>query len=50
MNRQQIAAAFGAAVSDVSPLSGGCVGQVYLLTLSDKRQLVAKVDDHPHSL
>ncbi|MBK6712203.1 MAG: fructosamine kinase family protein [Chloroflexi bacterium] len=49
MNRQQIAAAFGAAVSDVSPLSGGCVGQVYLLTLSDKRQLVAKVDDHPHS-
>lgn len=49
MNRQQIEAALGTAVSDVAPLSGGCVGQVYLLTLADKRQVVAKVDDHPHS-
>ena len=49
MNRQQIGAALGTAVSDISPLSGGCVGQVYLLTLADKRQVVAKVDDHPQS-
>lgn len=49
MDRQQIEAAFGTAVRDVAPLSGGCVGQVYLLTLADKRQVVAKVDDHPHS-
>jgi fructosamine-3-kinase len=31
-------------VSDIIPLSGGCIGQVYRVTLADGRQLVAKAD------
>ena len=34
-------------VVDVTPLSGGCIGQVYRVRLADGRQLVAKVDDGP---
>lgn len=49
MNRQQIEAALGLAVVDVSPLSGGCIGQVYRLRLADGTRVVAKVDDRPDS-
>jgi len=49
MNRQQIEAALGVAVVDVAPLSGGCIGQVYRLRLADGEQVVAKIDDQPHS-
>lgn len=35
--------ALGTAVSDVAPLSGGCIGQVYRLTLADGRRIVGKV-------
>ncbi len=49
MNRQQIEAALGLAVVDVSPLSGGCIGQVFRLRLADGTRVVAKVDDRPDS-
>jgi len=49
MNRQQIEAALGVAVVDVAPLSGGCIGQVYRLRLADGEQVVAKIDEKPHS-
>jgi fructosamine-3-kinase len=32
-------------VSDILPLSGGCIGQVYRVRLEDGRRLVAKADD-----
>lgn len=32
-------------IRDISPLSGGCVGQVYRVRLADGTMLVAKVDD-----
>ena len=32
-------------VSDIAPLGGGCVGQVYLVTLADGTAMVAKVDE-----
>lgn len=38
-------AALATAVVDVSSLSGGCIGQVYRLTLADGRVVVAKVDE-----
>lgn len=41
---QEIELAAGHAVVDISPLSGGCVGQVYRVNLEDGRRLVAKVD------
>lgn len=31
----------------IVPLSGGCVGQVFAISMSDGRQLVAKIDDGP---
>ena len=34
-------------VTDIAPLSGGCIGQVYRLQLADGARLVAKVDDGP---
>lgn len=40
--RRNIAAAAGAAVSHVGPLSGGCVGDVWQVTLADGRRLAAK--------
>ncbi|MBK8984642.1 MAG: fructosamine kinase family protein [Chloroflexi bacterium] len=49
MNRQQIEAALAVAVSDAAPLSGGCIGEVYRLSLADGRQVVAKVDARPDS-
>ena len=43
--RQVIEAAVGAAVADVAPLSGGCIGQVYRVGLAGGEVLVAKVDE-----
>jgi len=40
--RRALAAAAGAAVSHVGAMSGGCVGDVWLVTLDDGRRLVAK--------
>lgn len=40
----QIAAVIGATPRSIEPLSGGCVGEVYRITLADNRSLVAKVD------
>lgn len=37
--------ALGQAVQDVSPLSGGCIGQVYHVTLADGTDWVAKIDE-----
>ncbi|MHC4897894.1 MAG: fructosamine kinase family protein [Planctomycetota bacterium] len=37
--------ALGRAPQNVLPLSGGCVGEVYLVTSADSARLVAKVDD-----
>ncbi|MDA1107044.1 MAG: fructosamine kinase family protein [Proteobacteria bacterium] len=40
----QIAAVIGAMPLSIEPLSGGCVGEVYRVTLADHGSLVAKVD------
>lgn len=42
--RRQIADALGQPVRQISPLSGGCIGDVYRATLANGEQLVAKVD------
>ena len=42
--RQEINAAMLSAVADISPLSGGCVGEVYRVRLQNGTRLVAKVD------
>ncbi len=34
-------------LSQIDPLSGGCIGQVYRVTLTNGEQLVAKVDVNP---
>jgi fructosamine-3-kinase len=41
---QEIELATGQAVVDLSPLSGGCIGQVYRVNMKDGSRLVAKVD------
>ena len=41
---QEIELAAGHAVVDLSPLSGGCIGQVYRVNMKDGSRLVAKVD------
>lgn len=46
--RQQIEDAIDSAVADISTLSGGCVGQLYRVTLATNEFIVAKVDDSPH--
>jgi fructosamine-3-kinase len=43
--REAIETAVQAPIRDISPLSGGCVGQVYRVRLADGTVLVAKVDD-----
>lgn len=43
--RAAIAAALDARVTDIAPLGGGCIGQVYRVHLADGRTVVAKVDD-----
>jgi len=40
--RDAVATAAGAAVSHASPVSGGCIGNVWRVKLADGRQLVAK--------
>ena len=45
MREELLTAALGQAPKNVLPLSGGCVGEVYLVTTSDSGKLVAKVDD-----
>ncbi|MEE8445608.1 MAG: fructosamine kinase family protein [Alphaproteobacteria bacterium] len=40
--REAIGALAGARVLDASPLSGGCIGEVFRLDLADGRRLVAK--------
>ncbi len=42
---QEIESATGQTVVDISPLGGGCIGQVYRVNLKDGLKLVAKVDD-----
>jgi len=42
--RQEITAVTGTAVTDVAPLGGGCIGQVYRVRLADGARLVAKAD------
>lgn len=41
----EIEAAIGYRVVDLSPLRGGCVGQVYQVNLDNKSKLVVKLDD-----
>ncbi len=43
----EIEAAIGQKVTDMAPLSGGCVGQVYRLRRGDGLIMVAKVDERP---
>ena len=43
--REAIETAAAAAVTDVAPLSGGCIGQVYRVKLAGGELLVAKVDE-----
>lgn len=43
--RQEIEIAAGVAVSDISPLGGGCIGQVYRVSLVDGSTMVAKIDE-----
>ncbi|MEK7793039.1 MAG: fructosamine kinase family protein [Candidatus Hydrogenedentota bacterium] len=42
-----IAEALGRPVQHIGPLSGGCVGEVYRVVLSDGEEVVAKVDFGP---
>ncbi len=37
--------ALGQTISDIEPLSGGCIGQVYRVRLADGTAVVAKADD-----
>lgn len=47
---QEIELATGHVVVNISPLSGGCIGQVYRVNMKDGSRLVAKVDgqENPH--
>jgi fructosamine-3-kinase len=42
---REIEKIIGESVSSLEPLSGGCVGQVYKVTLAGGRRLVAKMDE-----
>ncbi len=43
--REAVETAVNQTVYDISPLSGGCVGQVYRVRLADDTVIVAKVDE-----
>jgi fructosamine-3-kinase len=43
--REAIETAVNQSIRDISPLSGGCVGQVYRVHLADGEKFVAKVDE-----
>ena len=45
--RTQIEQALDERIIDISPLSGGCIGQVYRVKMADGRIVVAKYDDAP---
>lgn len=45
--RERISEALGQEPQDVAPLSGGCVGEVYAVTMAGGTRYVAKVDDRP---
>jgi fructosamine-3-kinase len=47
--RDAIEQAIDARIKDISPLSGGCIGQVYRVVLDNGRSVVAKVDNNPDS-
>lgn len=42
--RRLVETAVSVPITDISPLSGGCIGQVYRITLQGGKRLVAKVD------
>lgn len=46
--RRKIETAVSTPITDIAPLSGGCIGQVYRITPADGQRLVAKVDTRPH--
>ncbi|MFQ5398665.1 MAG: fructosamine kinase family protein [Anaerolineae bacterium] len=43
--RTRIESIMGTAVTEISPLSGGCIGQVYAVRLENGRRLVVKADE-----
>jgi fructosamine-3-kinase len=45
--RSSVVGALGCTVARLTPLSGGCVGEVYRVDLGDGRRVVAKVDACP---
>lgn len=45
--RTQIETAVHTPITDIAPLSGGCIGQVYRVKLANGETVVAKVDDQP---
>lgn len=45
--RREVEQQLGQPVIDITPLSGGCIGQVYRVQAKDGRTLVAKLDDSP---
>ncbi|NHZ72122.1 MAG: phosphotransferase [Aquificales bacterium] len=47
--RNEIEQALDGHIKDISPLSGGCIGQVYRVKLDDGRVVVAKYDSSPDS-
>ncbi len=46
--RAEIERATGERITDIAPLSGGCVGQVYRVKLASGETLVAKADESPN--
>ncbi len=47
--RNEIEQALNEGVKDISPLSGGCIGQVYQVKLDNGRSVVVKFDSRPDS-
>jgi fructosamine-3-kinase len=47
--RTAIEKALNGHIKDISPLSGGCIGQVYEVNFDDGRTIVAKHDGNPNS-
>lgn len=45
--RTQIELAIGFGITEIEPLTGGCVGQVYRVGLPGGEAMVAKVDERP---
>ncbi len=45
--RVEIETAVSSPPVDVSPLSGGCIGQVYQVTLANGEKVVVKFDEGP---